>query len=276
MTDRISTKSKYAISGRVFGKRKTSQELQSDILKKERISGSISSTEGEESVVNTTEKYKNPSTSKMDKDETFVENMVTAITDSRVMDALTAAINKLTENSIKEVKEKIEIIEVENVDRDNRVEKLELQMDEYQQKDREKNIIIAGLPEEEMNKAGITEVINTKLGCGIKQSDIEYVMKIKKREGQTANATVNRARVVFKDKEIKMNIFKAKKKLKGNQVIWISDDLTLLRNNIAFLARGAVKEKKAVQTWTYDGKVFLKIKEGEKPIRIRHPEDIPT
>ena len=72
-----------------------------------------------------------------------------------------------------------------------------------------------------------------------------------------------------------MKIFKAKKQLKGTQVIWISDDLTLLRNNLAFLARRAVKEKKAVQTWTYDGKIFLKIKEGAKPTRIRHPEDIP-
>ena len=48
--DRLNSKSKYAISGRVTGKRKTSQELESDKLKRERILGSKIKSGSEDSV----------------------------------------------------------------------------------------------------------------------------------------------------------------------------------------------------------------------------------
>ena len=71
---------------------------------------------------------------------------------------------------------------------------------------------------------------------------------------------------------------KEKKKLKDLiwQKIWITDDLTLYRSRLAFLARTAVKKKRAAQTWTHDSKVFIKIKSDDRPRRVRRPEDIPT
>ena len=101
-------------------------------------------------------------------------------------------------------------------------------------------------------------------------------MKLKTNDKKPQAQKMNRVRVVFKQKETKMKVFKAKKNLKGSTDLWIGDDLTLLRNNTAYLARKAVKEKRAAQTWTFDGKIFLKVKEGEKPIRIITPEDIPN
>ena len=49
----------------------------------------------------------------MNSEEKFVENMVTALTDDRVMNALALAIEKLTAQSLQQVNERIDTIHVE-------------------------------------------------------------------------------------------------------------------------------------------------------------------
>ena len=74
--------------------------------------------------------------------------------------------------------------------------------------------------------------------------------------------------------DIRNKIFKKKKDLKGSG-IWISDELTPYRDRLAYLARQAVKQNKALQSWTNEGKVFLKVDNVDRPIKITKPEDLP-
>ena len=104
-----------------------------------------------------------------------------------------------------------------------------------------------------------------------KASDIQYVLKLRNNSGKQSE---NRVRVAFKQKETKLKIAKLKKNLKGSN-IWIADDLTAYGNRLAYLARQSVRDKKAYQTWTYDGKVFLKVDKEGKPRKITSPHHIP-
>jgi hypothetical protein len=84
----------------------------------------------------------------------------------------------------------------------------------------------------------------------------------------------SRVRVVFNNIEKKRQIMKAKKKLKGNEM-WIGDDLTSYRSNLAYHARQAVKSGQANQTWVTEGKIFLKRTAKAKPETIHTIQDIP-
>ena len=101
--------------------------------------------------------------------------------------------------------------------------------------------------------------------------DILYTLKLGKQDDKQ----ITRTRVVFIDKATKMKVMKKKKELKG-EGIWITDELILRRDRLAFMARQAVKEKKAFQTWTSDGKIFMKLTKEDKPIKIFTIDDIPT
>ena len=105
------------------------------------------------------------------------------------MDALASAIDRLTSRPIQEIHDKIDDMEDKNNVRDKRLDRIETQMDEYQQRDRQNNILIAGLGENVTSKTGITQLLNEKLSCDIKPSDILYTMKLQKKEVQNKRTT---------------------------------------------------------------------------------------
>jgi hypothetical protein len=48
-----------------------------------------------------------------------------------------------------------------------------------------------------------------------------------------------------------------------------------MRSNLAYLARKSLKQKKINQTWTADGKVFVKLTEGGGPKRLLDASQLP-
>jgi hypothetical protein len=102
---------------------------------------------------------------------------------------------------------------------------------------------------------------------------MNYVMKLSStRDGQP-----NRARVVYNDKATKNDIMKQKTKLKNaDQQIWISDDLTKRRSDLAFAARQAARHGKINMTSVHDSKIFVKKTATGKPSVIRDKSDLPT
>ena len=52
--------------------------------------------------------------------------------------------------------------------------------------------------------------------------------------------------------------------------------MTLQPTEPGWLIWQAVKDKVVAQMWTYESKVFIKIKPEDRPQRVRVPEDIPT
>ena len=150
----------------------------------------------------------------------------------------------------------------------------EVDLDEIKQRDKCNNVIISGLQEQQTSKEEICQIINDKVKCSAQPADIIYTLKLKsKRSEENGKLSV---RVAFATHEKKKQVMKAKKNLRGeNDEIWIVDDLTAYRSNLAYLCRQAVKKGHAHQTWTSDGKVFVKKKEASKPAIIRRTSDIP-
>ena len=56
----------------------------------------------------------------------------------------------------------------------------------------------------------------------------------------------------------------------------MSEDLAAIRANLAYAARLAKKEGKINETWTNNGKVFVKERQDSKPKRVNKVSEIPN
>ena len=101
----------------------------------------------------------------------------------------------------------------------------------------------------------------------ITEKDIEYTLKLKSKDEK------NRIKIVFVDEDKRDSVISQRKKLKGKE-IWLTDDLTPYRSRIAYLARNAVKNEHAHQTWTTDGKIFIKKGQNSAPKRIMTEDEL--
>ena len=126
----------------------------------------------------------------------------------------------------------------------------------------------------QLKKDSVIQLLNNKLNKNLKEEDIEYVQKLKNlTEGKP-----NRLRIAFTDKKTKIDIFKQRTKLKDidDQDIWIADDLTKMRGEVAYATRQAVRNNKANMTYVYVSKVFNKIKATDRPKVVRCKKDVPN
>jgi ABC-type Na+ efflux pump permease subunit len=128
---------------------------------------------------------------------------------------------------------------------------------------------VTGLQNDQLTKDKAIETLNNKLGTNITSDDIDYTVKLKTGETQP-----NKLRIVFSDNGKKAKVIKQKKKLKDSQ-IWVTDDLTKLRSELAYEARKAVREEKISQTWVHDSNVFIKKTSNARPMKIRTRDDLP-
>jgi hypothetical protein len=106
-------------------------------------------------------------------------------------------------------------------------------LDDFDQREKDNNIVVTGLKDDQLTQDKVIGMLNDKLKKNIRKEDINNVMKLSnKRDGQP-----NRVRAVCNDKATKNDIMKQKTKLKNaHQQIWISDDLTKRRSDLAYVA----------------------------------------
>jgi hypothetical protein len=187
-------------------------------------------------------------------------------------------VNKQEENDSKNDSEidklKTELVDLkqENKERNTEIENLQLDVDGLVQEKKDKNLIVTGLTEQQLDRDSAIQLLNDKLHKNIRKEEIEYVVKLKNARSNQPN----RLRMVFRDKDRKMEIFKQRTKLKdSDQEIWLSDELTKQKNELAFAARQSMRDRRINTTWVYDSKVFVKIKATDKPRIIKSKNDLP-
>lgn len=56
--------------------------------------------------------------------------------------------------------------------------------------------------------------------------------------------------------------------------VYIGERLTYQTNKIFYMARELTKERNYHHCWTYNGQVYLRKKDGDRPLRIKNEEDI--
>ena len=149
----------------------------------------------------------NPFTNHADSDgndDSSVEKHIKALENKKMMALLTAHFNKATDRKLAPI-EGISKMKEENEYRDDRMENTERKIDEYEQWDRENNII-TGLKNSEVDKDEMSKKLNNKLGTRINADNIKYVYKLKTT--QTNNPTG--VTVAFNDDQTKKEVMKAR------------------------------------------------------------------
>ena len=302
MSDKnVQNKHRYSVSGREttskFRKRHRSTEEDQERKKGRRQLDLISSSESEESIILTDIEEKldeitsvtdlrerldlSDTDKKEDMDEkNFCKYFATALRNDEICSLMAGTFEKTIDAKIKPVQDSIEKVKQENIVRDSRVSILEdkcnileMQVDEYEQSKRDRNIIISGLEDDKCNQDGALEFLKTIPGINVSVFDIDSALKL--RNPPNGKNQVNRLRVVLQEKGKKTEIMKGKKNLSNSVKKWINDDLTALRSRLGYQARMCVKAGKLEQTWAYDSKIFVK-RNGESSGRlVRSAKDLP-
>jgi hypothetical protein len=261
--------------GKLSGKRKNSKELEKD-SKRERI-GSIEpeSTSSANSIEIADSSHGSRGKMAEMTDDEFTNKILKAFSDERVnklMNGETEKLLKKMDERLDMVEEKVEVVTAMTSSHTSEIEAMKVKMDEYEQRDRNAHAIISGAIEGEITKESLVKLLNEKLEVNIDATDVKYVLKLGRNTGELE---YRRARIVFVNEAKRNEMMKQKSKLKDKN-LWLSDDLTNMRNNLAFLARTAVKNNKIAETWVTDSKVFVKDKGKAKARRIYKPSDIPN
>ena len=261
----------YAHSGRVYSdKRKHSEEEEEE--RKRDKKNSIDSPETDLEDTHDLIFFDSTLDKETDmKGDEMKRMLVEALKDQEVADVLTQTFDKSATKIVETLETRVKQIEEKDHERDTDIADLKLRLDMVEMKERDKNIIVTGLPSECKKKEEVAKALNGLLGTRIYPDDIDQTYKLVKKGTDASAAT--RTRVTFKDKSSKTTVVKAKTKLKGKS-IWISDDLTAFRSNMAFQARQAVRDQLFEQTWVHDGKIFIKKTGHTRPIKLTSPGDL--
>jgi hypothetical protein len=193
--------------------------------------------------------------------------IVSVLGDTHVMEMLSKAFAK---QIVKDLNEDVEDLKRQGAVAKERMDNFDIRLDKFEQKEKENNIVATGIPVDKTSKEDVRKILNKKLSCNIAPTDTVYTLELNHDE-ETEKSTI---RIVFSNKDKKDQIMKCKKKLKGHE-LWLGDDLTKHRSDIAYHARQAVKQGKINQTWVTGGNVFVKMTAKAKPTKINTIGDIP-
>ena len=253
---RAPKKHRVAIQVRVKNVRKRSEEeIEESNRKKERIHSSSPEEEAPEIMTGNL-------TGTLDLADPQVIQRLSDIYKNATMDCLKEATKEMTS--------KIEDLEISVVNHDQRFENVEQKIDDLEQKEKNKNIIIRGVPAGTDTLQKSLELINKELKFTLRRQDVKFAVRI----GKVQSEEDKPVRVAFEEQKNRDRVYQNRIKI-TNRNVWISEDLTLRRSELAFRARKAVCEKLAIKTWTYGGNVFLKISETGKPKKINTFDDLP-
>ena len=208
-----------------------------------------------------------------------VEDLIIALKDPRVLEAISAAVVHPLLVSIAELKKENEanaakILKLQNElsSANNRIETLE----QYTRRD---NLLIEGLPVQSFAEAGSTgateepnkavedsllKLFNEKLGVRVTDKDISIAHRLKKANSSTRPPTTI---VKFTNRKVREAVYAARRNLKPSPGtdpalyphIFINEDLSKSTAAVFQSARQAVKAKQIHRTWTSSCAVFVKV-----------------
>lgn len=223
------------------------------------------------------------------------EKVLTAGEDEKVklsLDALTKEmiIIKEQQKTIIGLVEDIKILRFQNEEKDKRLAYLEGRVADLEQYTRLNDVIVTGLqirprsyaravtrttqePPDDQDVKSTEEQVATFLeskGIQLDHSSIEACHPLPRRSATDRQAVIIR----FVNRKHKAELLRQGRKLKGTNV-YMNDHLTKQNAEIARNARLLKKERKILNTWTTNCKIFIKLNgPEEKVLVIRKMEDL--
>lgn len=206
--------------------------------------------------------------------DAFKLALIEAYKDTAVCDALSAAVLKhievMADKVTLRIDARLKALTDQIKEKDARIDTLEasvrdlqVKLDDQEQYSRREALRVDGIPEvnNESTDALILELCNEglKLDPPLKTEDISR----SHRSGDRAKFGKRTILVKFSSYRIRDRVIRARKHLKslhrdGQAPIFMNEDLTKRRAHLAYLARGLKKEKRVLDTWTWDGLIRVK------------------
>lgn len=159
-----------------------------------------------------------------------------------------------------------------------RIDTLEIKMNTQEEKERENNVIISGVPkQEETNTTQTVLRIVNSLNLDISPNCIIESYRLGKNE----NAPIL---MRLSEKHTKMKIIKKSRELRGlnasscnlqgNNKIYFNEDLTLQSQTLFKKAREYKRNNNFHSVYSFNGKIYLKKHNTDEPVRVRTENDL--
>ena len=200
-------------------------------------------------------------------------------------DGAQTAIKNATAATIKELTDRQDKLENQQQSTSKEVEKLQIQnrglamkLDKMDQNQRNNTIRITGVMETEnegtSTAALVLALFKDKLKLDIKKEALLECFRIPHKDRNVSDPKP--IVIKFNDLAAKKSVYRARIKLKDDSSakVFINEDLTMPRANLAYQARAAVKAKKIHSTWSMDGDIFIKKKASDRPQKVLFPSDL--
>ena len=168
--------------------------------------------------------------------------------------AISSIVNKVTElESVVSVQQTVtSALRIDNKRLCDAIDKLSYQVDNNEQHDRNINLLIHGVPEEEGEDTTKTfvAVLNDNMAASLKVGDIARSHRLGRFDPQRKKPRPIIAR--FRCEMLKISTYRVKKRLKGKGVL-LSENLTARRMALMNKARDQLGPK---NVWTNEGRIF--------------------
>ena len=181
--------------------------------------------------------------------------------------SIIADLREKFQGDIETLEGKVHDLEVKNDDLTKRVETLEKCLETQQdakthavnndQYARRSHMVIHGLPEggeQENIVENLIDVVKDKLKIALKRDDLDVTHRL----GTTIGTKPRPVITVFKHRDKKMDIMRARKSLKGSGVTFTDDMCRDMRTLLAKVKSHAL----IASSWSWNGKIFGKDKSG--------------
>jgi hypothetical protein len=223
-----------------------------------------------------------------------VEQLIVALTSKQVTDTLSKIFDDLLSTRLSKLESDIQSLTSQIHSRDERIQQLEIEnssikllLDEADQRleqleaySRFDNVIVHGIPESYAERASnnndnnagtesssdtensILKFFNNKLNVDIKPNDISVCHRLK-RINRTS--TYRPVIIRFTNRKARAAVLASKKLLKTKpecKGIFINEHLTNMASKIFNKTRELCKEKKINSTWSWNGKIYIKLLDG--------------
>lgn len=156
----------------------------------------------------------------------------------------------------------ISVLKQSNSELKNELDDLKSKTDELEQYSRRSCVRISGVREaENENINEIVMGISRRIGANIAPSDIDRLHRVGRKVGRGEHQGARRTRdiiVKFTNYGARLAFLKGRKTLREqNASVFINEDLTSARMELAFECRNLKRAKIIKKVWTYNGNVFI-------------------
>ena len=172
---------------------------------------------------------------------------------------------------------RIEALEAREKIADKIIHDLEEKYDDIEQYSRKFNLEIHGIPERK--EEDVTQIIldlAEAIDADVREEDIDICHRLYKAEGKARPIIVkftNDSKYEMYSKRLRLRKVDNREKF-GVERIFINENLTSRRALLYSKVRKKVKDNPVWNTWTIDGKIFLRKSPTGRPIRIKAEDDI--